>query len=133
MKKICFMLLLIGIVGCCKPHIDTAVPTDTTVQVVDKLPVEEMDSIRNAIHLEDSIYYTRLQDSIIEYYDGMMKVRDEIYQNKYDSIKIINDSLNVELFRANYKLNKISQYNAIAAKGNNIKYLRGWIRRALEE
>ena len=127
------MLLLIGIVACSKPSIDTTVPVDTVIQVIDKLPVEEMDSIKNAIHLEDSIYYARLQDSIIEYYDGMMKVRDEIYQNKYDSIKIINDSLNVELFRANYKLNKISQYNAIAAKGNNIKYLRGWIRRALEE
>lgn len=127
------MLLLIGIVACSKPSIDTTVPVDTVVQVIDKLPVEEMDSIKNAIRLEDSIYYSRLQDSIIEYYDGMMKVRDEIYQNKYDSIKIINDSLNVELFRANYKLNKISQYNAIAAKGNNIKYLRGWIRRALEE
>lgn len=127
------MLLLIGIVACSKPSIDTTVPVDTVVQVIDKLPVEEMDSIKNAIRLEDSIYYSRLQDSIIEYYDGMMKVRDEIYQNKYDSIKIINDSLNVELFRANYKLNKISQYNTIAAKGNNIKYLRGWIRRALEE
>ena len=27
----------------------------------------------------------------------------------------------------------IKRYNELAAKGNNIKYLRGWINRALDE
>ena len=30
-------------------------------------------------------------------------------------------------------LEKIKEYNKIAAKGNNIKYLRGWINRVLKE
>lgn len=68
-----------------------------------------------------------------------------------DSITIVNlteelrrtqDSLNVykadttisaELFVAKYKLERIRHYNAIAAKGNNIKYLRGWLNRVLNE
>ena len=47
------------------------------------------------------------------------------------------DSLNAyksaDYFVAKYKLERIRYYNDIAGKGNNIKYLRGWIRRTLEE
>lgn len=50
-----------------------------------------------------------------------------------DSLNIIKDSLNEDLFVANYKLARIKRYNEIAAKGNNIKYLRGWINRVLNE
>ena len=68
-----------------------------------------------------------------------------------DSITIVNlteqlgrtqDSLNAykadtaisaELFVAKYKLERIRHYNEIAAKGNNIKYLRGWLNRVLNE
>lgn len=50
-----------------------------------------------------------------------------------DSLNIIKDSLNEKLFVANYKLARIKRYNEIAAKGNNIKYLRGWINRVLNE
>ena len=68
-----------------------------------------------------------------------------------DSITIVNlteqlrrtqDSLNVykadtaisaELFVAKYKLERIRHYNEIAAKGNNIKFLRGWLNRVLNE
>lgn len=49
-----------------------------------------------------------------------------------DSLNIIKDSLNEDLFVANYKLARIKRYNEIAAKGNNIKYLRGWINRVLK-
>lgn len=49
-----------------------------------------------------------------------------------DSLNIIKDSLNEKLFVANYKLARIKRYNEIAAKGNNIKYLRGWINRVLK-
>lgn len=55
------------------------------------------------------------------------------YIVKYDSVKNINDSLNSELFILKYKLGRIKEYNEIAAKGNNIKYLRGWINRVLNE
>lgn len=50
-----------------------------------------------------------------------------------DSLNIIKDSLNEKLFVANYKLARIKRYNEIAAKGNNIKYIRGWINRVLNE
>lgn len=43
------------------------------------------------------------------------------------------DSLESELFIAQLKLERIKEYNRIAAKDNNIKYLRGWINRVLEE
>lgn len=60
---------------------------------------------------------------------------------------IINDSLKYKLFVNadtikyykekylvnEYKLLRIKQYNSIAAKGNNIKYLRGWINRVLND
>lgn len=60
---------------------------------------------------------------------------------------IINDSLKYKLFIKDdtinyykenylineYKLKRIKQYNSIAAKGNNIKYLRGWINRVLND
>lgn len=49
-----------------------------------------------------------------------------------DSLNIIKDSLNEKLFVANYKLARIKKYNEIAAKGNNIKYIRGWINRVLK-
>lgn len=71
-------------------------------------------------------------------------VNDTIYINQVDTvyktdsvlIKELNDSINVlneELFVANYKLERVKYYNNIAAKGNNIKFLRGWINRVLND
>lgn len=70
-------------------------------------------------------------------------VMDTVYEYKTDTIEIPNieianlqhkiDSLNEELFVANYKLERIKYYNQIAAKGNNLKYLRGWINRVLNQ
>lgn len=62
---------------------------------------------------------------------------DTIYVIKRDTIdntdyKVI-DSLKSELLIKELKLARIKEYNQIAAKGNNIKYLRGWINRVLEE
>lgn len=53
----------------------------------------------------------------------------EMYRRSNDSI----DSLKIDLFVAKYKLERIRYYNDIAAKGNNIKYIRGWINRVLNE
>lgn len=50
-----------------------------------------------------------------------------------DSLAYIKDSLGEDLFVAKYKLGRIKYYNDIAKKGNNIKYLRGWINRVLNE
>ena len=50
-----------------------------------------------------------------------------------DSLCIVLDSLNSEIFVLNYKLLRIKEYNNIAGNGNNIKYLRGWINRVLND
>lgn len=71
----------------------------------------------------------------------------EVYLNKYeqqefvidslnnniDSLNVVIDSLTGELTLATYKIEQIKYYNEIAAKNNNIKYLRGWINRTLNE
>lgn len=133
MKKLLLVPLLLFGLSCNKTIADKDVIADTTALAYYNLPVEGMDSVIAAIRYDDSIKYEAMIDSIIDYYEDASKVKDKIYENKINDVEIKNDSLRVELFKAQYKLNKISQYNAIAAKGNNIKYLRGWIRRALEE
>ena len=57
------------------------------------------------------------------------------YENKDSIIKLntVVDSLKSENFILQYKLGRVKEYNDIAAKGNNIKYLRGWINRVLNE
>lgn len=50
-----------------------------------------------------------------------------------DSLAYVKDSLGEDLFVAKYKLERIRYYNDIAKKGNNIKYLRGWLNRVLNE
>lgn len=51
-----------------------------------------------------------------------------------DSLNLLktDTTMSAELFVAKYKLERIRYYNDIAKKGNNIKYLRGWINRVLE-
>lgn len=59
-----------------------------------------------------------------------------------DSINMLQDSLMIykndtvaksELFILRYKLERIKYYNKIAGNGNNVKFLRGWINRVIEE
>lgn len=50
-----------------------------------------------------------------------------------DSIEKINAKYEEELKIALFKLDRIKQYNRIAGNRNNIKYLRGWINRTLNE
>lgn len=49
-----------------------------------------------------------------------------------DSLSARCDSLTGELQVATYKLERIRYYNDVAKKGNNLKFLRGWIRRVLD-
>lgn len=60
-----------------------------------------------------------------------------IYNTEADSsfvykIQKENDSLKTECFIANYKLAKIKEYNKLGKKGNNFRFLPGWIDRALD-
>lgn len=56
------------------------------------------------------------------------KLADDLYETKR---KI--DSLTNVVFVDKYKIERIRYYTDIAKNGNNIKYLRGWIYRVINE
>lgn len=74
---------------------------------------------------------------VIERYipiDTTENVISKVNNTKYiiDSLQQANDSLTGKLQVANYKLERIRYYNDVAKRGNNIKFLRGWINRVLD-
>lgn len=69
------------------------------------------------------------KDSVILNY----KYNIDSLNYKIDSLIAKQDSLNSEIFILKYKLSRIKEYNRIAGNGNNIKFLRGWINRVLNE
>lgn len=75
--------------------------------------------------------YITIRDTIeVENVIKIANLQRELDLTK-DSLSYVKDSLGEDLFIARYKLGRIKYYNEIAAKGNNIKYLRGWINRVL--
>lgn len=79
--------------------------------------------------VEKRIYVTVTDSTAI---DSLIYYREQLKRTQ-DSLAYVKDSLGEDLFVARYKLGRIKYYNKIAAKGNNIKYLRGWINRVLNE
>lgn len=81
---------------------------------------------------EPTIVYIPVEDTInavkvVNLTEELRRTRDSLNAYKNDT------TMSEELFIARFKLEKIKYYNDIAAKGNNIKFLRGWINRTLEE
>lgn len=109
MKKL-LLLLLIGIVV-------IAVGVTTVITSCGTPPVEKR------------IYITVTDSTAI---DSLIYYREQLKRTQ-DSLNAAKDSLGENLFIAKYKLARIKYYNNIAAKGNNIKYLRGWINRVLND
>lgn len=83
----------------------------------------------NTIPVE-KIIYVPITDST--YVDSLIYYKEQLRRTK-DSLAYVKDSLGEDLFIARYKLGRIKYYNDVAAKGNNIKYLRGWINRVLND
>lgn len=93
--------------------------------------------------LSGAALYNKNPEPIIKYIPLRGSSTDSItIVNLTEQLRRTQDSLNAykadtaisaELFVAKYKLERICHYNEIAAKGNNIKYLRGWINRVLNE
>lgn len=110
MKKIYLLTIIIVLsifnIGC---KSNGNIPIKETIYIPVKDTINEQENIARIIRLEHDI---------------------TLYQ---DSLKMIRDSLGEDLFIANYKLAKIKRYNELAAKGNNIRFLRGWINRTLSE
>ena len=81
----------------------------------------------------EKIVYVPVQDTISERTNIATIVRlEHDLALTQDSLAIAKDSIGEDLIVARIKLARIKEYNRIAAKGNNIKYLRGWINRVLE-
>lgn len=93
--------------------------------------------------LSGAALYDKNPEPIIKYIPLRGSSTDSItIVNLTEELRRTQDSLNAykadtaisaELFVAKYKLERIRHYNEIAAKGNNIKYLRGWLNRVLNE
>lgn len=93
--------------------------------------------------LSGAALYNKNPEPIIKYIPLRGSSTDSItIVNLTEQLRRTQDSLNAykadtaisaELFVAKYKLERIRHYNEIAAKGNNIKYLRGWLNRVLNE
>ena len=84
--------------------------------------------------VEREIIYVPVKDTISDNSNiiRIVNLERELQITK-DSLNYLRDSLGEDLFVAKYKLGRIKYYNNIAAKGNNIKYLRGWINRVLND
>lgn len=82
----------------------------------------------------EKVIYVPVKDTITEKTNIARIVELEHKCNLLqDSLNLVKDSIGEDLFIARYKLGRIKYYNNIAAKGNNIKFLRGWINRVLND
>lgn len=75
------------------------------------------------------IQYVEIVDStrIVELENVLQLTRDSLNAYKYDTI------MSEDEFILRFKLERIRYYNECAGKGNNIKFLRGWLYRVLNE
>lgn len=81
----------------------------------------------------EKIVYVPVQDTVSERTNIATIIRlEHDLALTQDSLAMAKDSIGEDLIVARIKLARIKEYNRIAAKGNNIKYLRGWINRVLE-
>ena len=69
--------------------------------------------------LMQNIEVENYKDSVILYKDSINSLINEL------------DSVNEELQINKIKIERIREYNRIAAQDNNIKFLRGWINRVI--
>lgn len=88
-----------------------------------------IDNTQTPVERRDTIY---IVDTIVQY-DTHALIQNDSLWNAIAIQEQINDVLSEELFIANYKLERIREYNRIAQYDNNIKFLRGWINRVLND
>ena len=107
--SICISIIVILTIVCINIHTTNTIPIKEIVYVPVQDTVSEQSNIAKIIRLEYDLAQTQ------------------------DSLRIAKDSIGEDLIVARIKLERIREYNRIAAKGNNIKYLRGWINRVLND
>jgi len=92
-----------------------------------------IDSLNNELDIKDSIIFNSIS---IEKYDTLIHLynyKESLYNDSLLECSNVVDSLNEELLVCLIKLDRIKEYNRIAAQGNNITFLRGWINRVLND
>lgn len=116
-KYICIIIGIIFIIaGCSRSYNNSISSAEKIIYVPIKDTISENINIARIVELEHKCYILKDSINIIR-----------------DSLTTTLDSLNKNLFVAKYKLDRIKYYNDIARKGNNIKYLRGWINRVIND
>lgn len=113
----------------------------TTIIAIIVIPTSIMVFLHSCTDIFDSpveetpcVEPTIIHDTIID--SRCVKELDSIkyvYELTKDSLKYTRDSIGEDLFVARYKLGRIKYYTDIAAKGNNIKFYRGWVLRTLND
>lgn len=76
------------------------------------------------------IVYVPIADSTCV--DSLVYYR-EMLRRTQDSLNAVKDTTAEDLFVARYKLGRIKYYVDIAKNGNNLKFLRGWCLRVLND
>lgn len=111
MKNIIYILLL-SLVSC------KSIQTKTVYEIQTKTDTL---TVRDTINIIDTFY--------VEY-----KTTDTVFVQNLDTIRLGNcDSLKERLFVSDYKLQRVRYYLNIAIKNpSQTKFLKGWIRRAIE-
>lgn len=119
-SKFFIVFSLIGIIVSCKCKTNTIDQSYYYEQIINNITSE----------LEVA------NDSIIVL-NNILTAKDSIHSETVsvlNSCDVANDSLRSELFVANYKLGRIKEYCDIVKRDNTqLKFLRGWINRVLED
>ena len=92
----------------------------------------ELASYKDSITIQEETIY-KLTTDVVTYNIEVENYKDSIILYKDSINSLINefDSVNEELQINKIKIERIREYNRIAAQGNNIKFLRGWINRVI--
>lgn len=93
----------------------------------------ELKSYKDTVSIQEETIF-KLTTDVVMYNIELENYKDSVILYKDSINSLINelDSINEELQVNKIKIERIREYNRIAAQGNNIKFLRGWINRVIE-
>lgn len=113
MKKILLVLATLLVAGCSSKQ-----PKEIIKYVTVKDNSDSIEYVSKIVAL----------DYKLSVYEDSIVILNERIVSSNDSIRLLQG----DVLALKYKIERIRYYNKIAASGNNIKYLRGWINRVIE-
>lgn len=118
--------IMVSVISACNNKSKEIIFENSDIEIVDSDNSIE-DSIENYINeINDLNENNKIKDSVYN------KRIDSLLNSNYD-LTLKTDSLKAEVLFRDLKLNRIRSYVEISKRGNNIKYLRCWILRVLNE